>query len=349
MKKRIMVIGFSLVIAVSILSLTFVSPAFAQHKKVTVRLYTNPPGGLMYTMGFALCQLINKHSKWLRCHAIETTSTYENLRDLVGHPELDNIWFGEATTIGVDQLSLGLKPYKGIGPWKGTKWLALMANIGVPLITLNPNIKTGRDLSGKRFGLGPRGSTNSYMPRWLMKYAWGNWSKVIKEYGNSPNIAVNRLIGGTVDATWQGAVLYGPGKYKKWFPIPSFDRLLSARKIYFLKLNEKDMAKVRKKKGLEAFRLIYGRAEKQGINHTPKWAGLLNQIGWLVSKNMPADTVTEIMRILYTYANQFATYSPAGKGITKQSLGQLSVPRQSYDRAAIKFLESKGQKVGLPN
>lgn len=341
MKKRVLIIALSFVLMVLPLS-----GAFAKHEEVTLELYTNPAGGIMYTLGFALSELINKNSEWLRCNAIETASTFENLRTLVDHSEKKNVWFGEAVTIGVDQLALGMKPYDKVGPWKGTKWLALMVNIGSPQVTLNPNIRTWRDLEGKTYGLDVMGSTNQFMQEWLMDYAWKNRTKVKIEYGCTTNLAVDRLLDGTIDITWQGAICLGPEEYKDWKPMPAFERLLSARKVYFMEFEEKHVAIVREKTGLEAMGLIGGKAKTIGKTDAPNWKGLLNQIGWLVHEDMDDEIVTEIMRIIYENSDEFVKYHAVGRGITKQTLGQLSVPRKSYHPAAIKFLEAKGHKVG---
>lgn len=112
MKKIVM--ALLLCVALAVLPLSSASAK----KKVTLNLYTNPSGGIMYVLGFGLSELINKHSEWLRCNAIETSSTAENLRYIVEHPGWKNTWFGEAVTIGVDQLALGMKPYDTLEPWK---------------------------------------------------------------------------------------------------------------------------------------------------------------------------------------------------------------------------------------
>lgn len=341
MKKRIFFVALCLMLLGVPLS-----SASAQHKKVTLELYTNPSGGIMYVLGFALSELINKNSEWLRCNAIETASTVENLRNIVGRPEKKNVWFGEAVTIGVDQLALGMKPYDKVGPWKGTKWLSLMVNIGAAQVTLNPKIKTWRDLEGKRYGLDVMGSTQQFMQEWLMDYAWKNRGKVKIEYGCTGSLAVDRLLDGTIDITWQGAVMLGSEVYKDWKPMPTFERLLSARKVYFLELEEEHIAIAREKTGAESFSLIGGKAKKVGKTDAPNWKGLLNCIGWLVHEDMDDEIVTEIMRIIYEYSDEFVNYHAVGRGITKETMGQLPVPRESYHPSAIRFLEARGRRVG---
>jgi TRAP transporter TAXI family solute receptor len=320
--------------------------AAPKHEEVTLTLYTMPSGGIVYTLGFALAELINKNSEWLRCNAVETASTFENLQYIVGHPDKKNVYLGSAVTIGVDQLAMAMKPYDKIGPWKKTKWVSLMASIGSPQITLDPNIKTWRDLDGKTYGLDTMGSTNQFMQEWLMDYAWKDRNKVKLTYGNTANIAVDRLLDGTIDITWTGAVMLGAGEYKDWKPMPPFERLLAARQVYIMELDEKDIAIAREKTGAESLALIGGEAKEIGKSKVPQWKGLLNSLGWLVHEDMDDEIVTEIIRVIYENADQFVNYHAVGKGITKETLGQLPVPRDSYHPAVIKFLEAKGQKVG---
>ena len=340
MKRRI------LVCTLALLMLAATMATASARDKVTLELYTNPSGGIMYVLGFALSDLTNKNSEWLRINAIETASTVENLRAIVEHPEKKDVWFGEAVTIGVDQLAQGMKPYQKLGPWKRTKWIGLMVNIGTPFITLNPDIKTWKDLDGKTFGLDVMGSTLQFVPDWLMEYAWKNKDKVRVAYGNSANMAVDRLLDGTLDVTWQGAICLGPDAYKDWTPMPSFERLLSSRKVYFMQYSAEDIAVVREKTGLESLAVIGGKAKTIGKTDAPQWTGFLNCIGWLVHEDMDDEIVTEIMRILYEYSDEFVKYHAVGRGITKGTLGQLPVPRASYHPAAVKFLEAKGHKVG---
>ncbi len=344
MKK---ILSILLCIALVGLTLTVTDNAAAAPKEpVKLTLYTMASGGIVYTLGFALSELINKNSEWLRCNALETSSTFENLRYIVEKPEKKDAYFGSAVTMGVDQLALAMKPYDKIGPWKKTKWVSLMANIGAPQITLDPNIKTWKDLAGKTYGLDTMGSTQQFMQEWLMEYAWKNKDQVKLTYGNTAQIAVDRLLDGTIDITWTGAVMLGAGEYKEWKPMPPFERLLASREVYILELDEKDVAIAREKTGAESLALIGGKGQKIGKSDIPNWKGLLNSLGWLVHEDMDDEIVTEIIRIIYEHADEFVNYHAVGRGITKDTIGQLPVPRESYHPAVIKFLEAKGHKVG---
>jgi len=342
MKKTAIIVALSMVL----IALPLTTFSAQQHEKVTLTLYTMPSGGVVYTLGFALSELINKNSEWLKVNAVETASTFENLRYIIGHDERKNTYFGSAVTIGVDQCALAMKPYNKVGPWKKVKWISLMANIASPQITLDPKIKTWKDLKGKTWGLDTMGSTNQFMQEWLMDHAWKNRGQVRLVYGNTANIAVDRLLDGTIDITWTGAVALGPDEYKEWKPMPPFERLLAARKVYIMDLDDKDIEIAREKTGATSLSLIGCKAKKIGKSDIPNFKGLLNSLGWFVHEDMDDDIVTEIIRVMYENAEDFGNYHAIGKGITKETLGGLPVPKEDYHPAVVKFLESKGHKVG---
>ena len=303
-------------------------------------------GGVVYTLGFALSELINKNSDWLHCNAVETSSTFENLRYIVGQSDKKDSYVGSAVTITVDQLALGIARFKEMGPWKECKWVSLMASIASPLITLDPDIQTWKDLKGKTIGLDTMGSTNQFMEEWMIDHAWNIRDEVRLTYGNTAKIAIDRLMDGTLDVTWTGAVTLGPGEYKKWKPMPPFERLLQQRDVHVLELKDEDVAKVREKVGASSFSLVGCEAKEIGKSDLPKFKGFLNSLGWLVHEDMDPDIVREIVRIIYENADKFGDYHAVGKGITKETIGELPVPREDYHPAVIEFLESKGHKVG---
>lgn len=341
--RKIILIAVLLSALVAVPTAAFSAPS---HEPVTLTLYTMPSGGIVYTLGFALAEIVNKHSEWLKINAVETASTFENMRYIVGHDEKKNEWLGSAVTIGIDQLAMPMKPFDKIGPWKKAKWVSLMASIGSPLITLDPGIKTWKDLKGKTFGLDTMGSTNQFMEEWLIDHAWHNRDQVRLTYGNTASIAVDRLLDGTLDVTWTGAVALGAGKFKEWKPMPPFERLLAAREVHVLDLDEKDVEKVRQATGASSFAIIGLKAKKVGKSDLPNFYGLLNSLGWLVHEDMDPAIVTELVRVIYENAGEFVNYHAVGAGITEDTIGELPVPKSDYHPAVIKFLEEHGKKVG---
>lgn len=90
----------------------------------------------------------------------------------------------------------------------------------------------------------------------------------------------------------------GAGEYKDWKPMPPFERLLAARPVYIMELDEKDIAIAREKTGAESLSLIGGKAQTIGKSNIPQWKGLLNSLGWLVQEDMDDEIVTEMIRII---------------------------------------------------
>ena len=92
--------------------------------------------------------------------------------------------------------------------------------------------------------------------------------------------------------------------------------------------------------------LIGCKAKKIGKSDLPNFKGLLNSLGWMVHEDMDDEIVTEIVRVIYENAGEFGNYHAIGKGITPDTIGGLPVPKEEYHPAVVKFLESKGKKVG---
>jgi TRAP-type uncharacterized transport system substrate-binding protein len=322
------------------------APSTSQHAPVTMRLYSHPSGGMAYVINFALSDIVNKNSKWLKINPLESTGTLENIKAIMDNPDKKDVYFGAATTMGIDQLAAGLAPFDKLGPAKPVKWLTIMANISSTIVTLDPNIKTPADLAGKKFGLDTMGSSDQFVEEWLMEYAWKVKDKVKITYGNAADIAADRLMDGTIDVTWQGAMALGDGEYKDWAPMPSFERLLSAKKAYFLDVTPADMTIVRNQTKIDSLAVVGIKGKTVGKTDTVNAHGILNCLGWVIPNDMDSAIVTELITIIYDHAGDFANYHVGGKAITQASLGSIPVARDSYHPAVIKFLESKGVKVG---
>jgi TRAP-type uncharacterized transport system substrate-binding protein len=320
--------------------------AAVQHAPVTLRLYAHPSGGMAYVINFALSDIVNKNSKWLKINPMESTGALENIKAIMDNPDKKDVYFGASTTMGVDQLALGVAPFDKLGPASPVKWLSVMANISSCIVTLDPNIKSPADLAGKKFGLDTMGSSDQYVEEWLMQYAWNVKDKVKVTYGNTADVAVDRLMDGTIDVTWQGAMALGDAEYKDWAPMPSFERLLAAKKVYFLDVPAADMDVVRKQTKIDSLAVLGCQDKTVGKTDATKFHGIRNTLGWVVPNNMDEAIVNELINIIYAHAGEFATYHTGGKAITQASLGSIPVSKDAYHPAVVKFLESKGLKVG---
>jgi len=345
-KERLLVLLGSICLVLVLAALPFMgacAPKEVAPEKVQLEMYSNPTGGIAYTMSYALSDLINKNSDMLSATCIETASTTENIKTLIAYPEKKDYFLGFGVTHSLYLSSLGIAPFTEV--WDEWKIVGLCAIVGSPLLTLDPNIKTPQDMIGKRIGLDPVGSTNEYIPTYLMMYAWDIWDKVDADYGFTADIAADSLMDGTIDVTWQGAVMLGPGEYKEWIPMPSFERILAKKQAYFIEMTDEDFAKAREGSGLGSVYPIGFRAQTVGETTSPDFKGMANPLLFWVHEDMPDDTVTEICRIFYEYAEEFEAYHAVGRGLTKETVADIPVARAKFHPAAIAYYESMGVEV----
>ena len=97
------------------------------------------------------------------------------------------------------QAGKGLKPFEKKYPT--VKLLANYYILSVWLATLDPDLKSGRDLTGKKIGIGRPVRVNMAVePEWVVRHGWGIRDQVIIEYLGAKQI-ITTLLDGLVDAS----------------------------------------------------------------------------------------------------------------------------------------------------
>ena len=304
-----------------------------------LELYSNPFGSGGYILTFALAQIINKHSPWLRATCIETGSSTVNLRKLTDDPEKAAAWVGFMQPCTIYMATVGLPPFEE--PTEvNVKGLASMYTIGNPVWTLDPNLKKPEDLIGKRIASGMAGTPDRCMLEAILEN-WGILDKV-QCLAMGGNERAKTLIDGRIDAAYMGVVMGAEGD---WIPVPYTEEVLSSRDCFVFSIDEEDVDATREGSDWPIF-AIHGIGKTFGRTTVPAWTSFGLSLGWFVSGNMPDDTVAELIRIIYEYADEFKEYHATGARITRGTLGDFAMSRDDYHPVAIEFLEDKGLKVG---
>jgi TRAP transporter TAXI family solute receptor len=163
---------FILIVCLGLI-LGFSTSASAQRKRVTVA--GGSIGSTAYVQTAALADLVTKNSKKISVTAQTTKGYVENAR-LVNTGETD---FGVCGTTIIYPALQGIEKFK-----EGKKEnLRAVINAGSSVYTFvtykTKNIKTIKDLAGKRVNIGPPGSNTAYLAELTLK-AYGVWDKVNK-------------------------------------------------------------------------------------------------------------------------------------------------------------------------
>ena len=280
----------------------------------TIYHISAPFGTSAYVLGSALEDVSKKHHPWLRVSHSETPGLVYNIKKLDTDPQLKkNTFIG--VTRGSDWLAQrGLKPFDKNYP--GAKLIANY-NLGATwLATLNPKIKSGKDLVGKRIGLGRTAQVIwGCEAEWLIRLGWGIIDKAKVQYvgeSEAPKALIDGLvyaaiIGGYIDPiVWQ----FIPGP-------PTLEFMASGRTVYHIPWGEEAVKKTIAG-GIKVVPMtlppntIAGQKESLEVFADP--------IAWVAYPEFPEDIAYEITKLIISRVSAFKDYHALGKLMSPQGL-----------------------------
>ena len=356
MRKKLLLIPLALLLAISLVAIgcpttppetttppTTTAPTTPVQEKMEIEIYSNPLGHTTYVLSFALAEIINNNSTWLHATCIESKGSSANLIYLQQNPAA---WGNTIVMLSPFTVTQGEKaepPFEL--PFTGMKAISLIADNAAFLLTADPDIKTISDLAGRNVGLGLKGITLEYIPRFILDYGCGVYSDIGKVSNSGFNDLKSGLLDGTIDVALQSSAVFGEEEYKDWEPIPATAELLATKACYLVDIDEEAFTKAREMSGypiypIKAKPLAFGKSPAFGGNRM-WWSN-----SWWVHESMDNDVVREICRIIYEHADEFVAYHVTGKGITPKTLANIACPEEDFHPAAAEFYKEKGLSVG---
>ena len=304
---------------------------------------TIPAGFASYIMGVALAEQINKHSTWLKATAMEGRGPAEHMKLLVKKPAKRKNYLFFNSTWDIWEAKKQLVPYKGIPfNYDDFRFVTLIGIAGNGLCTLDPEIKSVKDLEGKRviFDSG-KGKGREMAYTGVLKTAGVSIDKIKQQY-SSGKAAADTLRDGLVDVIYTGHILKKlPNVYGN---SPFQAELVATKKTFFISFEEKDVLAFKKNTG-HPLAMVKIPPKMLGPEQTQPCGVLIKPLGFAAHISMPDKVVTEIVRIVYENAEIFKDYTFMGNILTKKTMASLSVPEQSYHPAAVKFYKEKGVPI----
>lgn len=304
---------------------------------VEIRILSNPLGSLGYVASFAMADLINKNSPWLRATCAETKSTAVNARTLAEEPEKrkNTIIYCAVETLHV--AVQGRAPYKK--PYKSARIVSLLARMTGGFITYDKNIKRLEDFAGKKVSIMARYSSPALMSETILRY-WGVWDKVKPAYLGW-GAAKDALIDGTID------VMYLPGSWMggtKYRLNPAATEAVKAKKdVYYINFPEQKFKKMLEETGFPITwtEIAPGTFPKQ----TEPLGISLTALQWYADLEMDEKVVYEICRVMYENADKLGSYHGIMKALTKENLSRTGT-EADFHPGARRFFKEKGAKFG---
>lgn len=313
------------------------NPGSVAAKEAKIDILTAKMGGPGYLMSFALADIMKKSNSWVTLKGIETTGIAENVKTLVAEPKRrkNTIIFANAAT--THQAKVADPPYKK--PYTSLRMIALFNPARVFFVTLDPNIKTPKDLVGKKVGIFPRGSSGVTIWQGMVQHGFGIAPKDIDWVYLPPGPGLNSIADGRLHATW---ALSSPPPLNS--PIPPLQKLMAQKKnLHFLAFSKEAAKAAREKTGYP----VYVSLVPAGT-YSPNQQALFSHVqflSWWADLEMDEDIVHEITKTIYENVGKFAGYHALGKTMSKTGIAQ-AVTEDMFHPGAQKYYKEKGVKMG---
>ncbi|MBU4563717.1 MAG: TAXI family TRAP transporter solute-binding subunit [Desulfarculus sp.] len=320
-------------------------PSQAAPKVYRVEARTTTFGGSSYILGFGMCDIINKHSSWVRGSVLESSGTPENVKIVGMSPGKRSRTFFTCSAEMYEKAKKGEAPFnQDSSKFKDLMIMSYQQSLAVSIITLDPKIKTLADLKGKRVATWPKGTTKFAMTYNLIGGAGKEVLDSIK-WQYTAYAGYNDMILGKTDAALAFCPERGNDVYTT---VPKLKELMSKRDVYFITATPA----MRKLSG-KLYGDMYGATAtlKKGVlgNGVPRQNVLCFNIvlAWAVYPEMPADVVYEILKVTTEYAKDLKTYHSSGKGWIPEKFGAYPAPKKDWHPGAVKFYQEHKIPFGL--
>ena len=347
MKKKLLLLAGSLCLIIFLFS--SLSPSVGAQAKPKLQepfqleISTIPAGFASYNIGVALADLISKNSTWLKATHIEGRSPAAHMRTLVTKPEKRKNYLFFNTTWDLWEAKKQVGPYtKFPFNYDEFRFVMLMGIAGNGLCTKDPNMKSVKDVAGKKVIFDSTPGSGRELVYYGMLREAGVAIESLKPQYSTGQAAAEALRDGLVDVIYTGSTLQRlPNVHLN---SPFMTELVSTVKTYFVPFEEKHVKAFKDKTGHPATLMMIP-PKMHGPLQTEPYGTLIKPLGFCAHLDLPEDVVTEILRIVSENAHQLKEATVAAEIITKETLASLSMPESGYHPAAVRFFKSKGIKI----
>ena len=303
-------------------------------KPLTIGMIAGPFGTGSFLLCSAVMDIGGKNHPWLRISHSESPGYVFNIKKLDKEPELKETMIVGSGGVLSWMASEGLKPFdKKYPPVKLLGNFYLCVNW---LATLDPKIKSGKDLVGKKIALGRTPQVNwAIEPDWIMRHGWGIRDKVEVQYVG-PKPAMTALLDGLVDASIIGG-FYEPSSMRFAAAPQTTELLASGRKVYSIPWGEEAVKKTIAA-GMPITPITLSPNTLEGQDKPLAVYG--DSSGWFASPEFPEELAYEFTKLVINNAAKFAEYGDIGKFISPKGLPYGGTPETIHPGALRAYKET---------
>lgn len=335
MKKRVFLTSL---LVVAILSWGLAAVGNAQDaKKLTLRWGSSKAGSAGYVTLFGVAKIVNDRAPDLYIEAIPTGGSIASQR-MMGKGDLEGCYSGTWNFVDI-QLNRGpyeKAPYPATAPRPYQTWYCYLVKEFVVTKADRTDIKSWRDLAGKKVYVPVPGSSVFEVPRTAFTTI-GVWNKM--KVVDLPMTAVpDALKMGTIDA----AVGYANGDIL----IPWMAEMDARMKVKIVNQTPQELELIKKGSGYATTTMdakkVFSQDVGVGITHT-----VSDYYGFHIGKNLPADKAYRLFKILVENAKEvekvhamLAAY--AQDPLDMQVKAISTIPDIPVHPGVAKYLQEKG-------
>ena len=292
-------------------------------------------GMTLYAYSVALSDIASKHSKWLKINVIEGSiqppiwANPKRRAHQIAAQDNRQRWKYMTGKFGADKIKYD---------WTKVRYLFLINFLMDGLVTLDPNIKTFKDLKGKRVSFGSQPNTDfDFIFGKMLEYE----GMTFKDLGSFEYMHMkaqaDALKDGLLDVCTVGYSV------KSLDPIeigasPFATELAETTKLHFVDMNPEAVKHVSTLVPAGLVRIPAGSLKGQ----TKEQIGISKSLCFVCDLDVPDEVVTEIARLVYEHANEFVKYVPVGKIMSKETMCAIGRPVEEFHPAMGKFIKEHG-------
>ena len=318
-------------LAILLLALVF-GPLAANAQQVEIQ--AGVFGGTLYQLSYAFSELMKGYAPDIKTTTVETPGSAAGIIKMSANPEAR---IAAATYVTVLEAVKGRPPFKT--PYADIRILGNFTRNIQTLVTLDAEIQSLDDLSGKRLGLGPK-------PTVIGKNHWSIIEKGCKDPGSIKTFYMkwgglkDALMDGSIDAMVMGVSTRKSGT---WAAVPIFKEIVAARgNPHFIPIPESAIQKAAAADDIAYPPMMIPKdAIGPGLpsSDTMAWS---EKLALFANNQFSEDAAYAIVKVLYEHGQEMVKQTPVARGVWPELVVDINLPDDMIHPGALKYYKEKG-------
>jgi len=324
-----------LVMALAMVSACAPTSAPAQQDTLEIDIFAGDKGSSMYVLSYGLSQILSKTGSWIKANVVETSGTSASVMGVAENP---------LTSIGAFSDKAWYDAYTGAEPYEEAIPITPLMRASyscLGLVTLDPEIRTVKDIAGKEVSGYPTAVYTNLYKGLLESYGLSfdeennfnamPWSK-----------AFDALKAGTLDVA---LCAFSGSSPEVIGPNPALEELMTTKgdDLYFIPLEPETLEFARDKYGYPWFPRVVSAEVHPMLKEDVH--GYSDAIIWHCHASFPEDAAYEIVKVAVENYDAFAEYFPTAEGYTPEGFADMGVGEEYLNPGAIKLYKEKGIEI----